>query len=173
VYLLFLGDIFQYDTTNRETGSGNRREAVGIPPEVLDAGFGLANDLVAKAKEIAPTTVRVVPGNHDPMLSRALMWQLNEQWSDSVNIEKNWDRRQYVQYQSNLIGLAHACKVKPSKLTDLMPREASDKWGETENRFYVYGHPHRPSIQQPDDTDIELLGIGTPCDSDEYEHSKG
>lgn len=173
IYLLFLGDIFQYDTTNRETGSGNRRDALGIPPEVLDAGFSMANNLVSMMDEMAPTTVRVVPGNHDPILSRALLWQLHNKWNGTVDIELSWDRQQYVAYEENLIGLAHACSVKPSKLTDIMPRDAAKLWGQTSNRYYIYGHPHRPTIEQPDDSSIELLGIGSPASGNEYEHKQG
>lgn len=172
IYLLFLGDIFQYDTENQETGYGNRRSSVALPGEVLDAGFSMANSMIGMVREIADTTVRIVPGNHDPMLSRALLWQVHEAWGDDVDTELTWDRQQYVKYGNNLIGLTHACELNPEKLPEIMPRDAHEIWSKTDNRYYLYGHPHRPEIKHPDESGVELISVGTPAEHDEYEHKK-
>lgn len=92
-----------------------------------------------------PTTIIVVPGNHDKERSFCLgdsfeCWYRN---NDYVKVQNNPQTRKYLEFGNNLIGFTHGSEENVGDLPQIMATEAAEAWSRTVYREWHIGHHHR------------------------------
>lgn len=92
--------------------------------------------------------VIIVPGNHDPHASAAIVIGLACLYRDNprVRIEESPAKHIYKRHGKCLIGITHGDTVKVEKLGELMANDRRKDWGETEFHHWFTGHWHHKKI---------------------------
>lgn len=88
--------------------------------------------------------VIVVPGNHDPHASIAIVLALSCLYRDNprVKIQETPGAFIYRRFGSCLVGVTHGDKVKLKDLGEIMAADRPKDWGETQFRHWFTGHVH-------------------------------
>lgn len=88
--------------------------------------------------------VIVVPGNHDPHASAAIVIALACLYRDNprVRIEESPSKFIYKRHGSCLIGITHGDTVKLKDLGEVMAADRPRDWGETDFHHWFTGHVH-------------------------------
>jgi predicted phosphodiesterase len=171
IILAFLGDFFHVDRESLSTSYGTQLEAEGLVEDILQEGYRVAHTLVEMAKEVAEVSIRVVEGNHDRVTSKGMAIHLDKVFDD-CNTDLDFRERQYVTYEDNLICLWHGDTIRDRNIPNVMADEASDLWGETDNRYVAYGHIHPERIND-EHRGVTLVRLAGPSGRDEYDYSHG
>jgi len=137
-----LGDYFYYDTPDAKTTKGTALERDGRVEKMVEEGAAILFDIIEQSATI-PTSVVLVPGNHDAMMTVALRHILRAYFrkDDRVTIDDAKTTRKYVTHGKVLLGLTHGDKAK-KRLGELMPAEVPDLWGKSLYREWHTGHLH-------------------------------
>lgn len=146
--VVFLGDVFHYDTPAGTTTGGTAIDRDGRYQKMLNVGADTCVALVEQSAETAPTDVVVVPGNHDEILSCAFQRILAERFrlDGRVTVDDGHTQRKYLTWGANLVGVTHGHKAK-KKLPQLMALERPDLWASTIYREYHTGHLHHQAAE--------------------------
>jgi len=126
------------------TTRGTQQDVDTRPAKMTRAVINLCTSLIDAARQIAPVTVVIVPGNHDgekmPLFGEVLSaWYRND---GDVTIVNDPAPRQYVRYGASLIGLTHGHEGKAADLPLIMATERTD-FGAATYRLWRVGHLHR------------------------------
>ena len=176
--ILFLGDLFHYDTPHGSTTSGTPLERDGRMPKMIEVGCDALLGIVERSAETRPTDVRVVSGNHDEALTFAFQRILRERFRNDarVTVAEGVTSRQYLSYGNNLLGIAHGNKAK-KRLPQIMALEAADKWSRCWYREYHTGHYHSQAAewQRPIETIDGVIVRTAPaiCPPDDWHAQSG
>lgn len=140
--IFLLGDYFHYDTPDAKTTKGTALERDGRVEKMVEEGATILFDIIEQSATI-PTTVVLVPGNHDAMMTVALRHILRAYFRKDarVTIDDAKTTRKYVTHGKVLLGLTHGDKAK-KRLGELMPAEVPDLWGRSLYREWHTGHLH-------------------------------
>jgi hypothetical protein len=84
--ILFLGDLFHYDTPHGSTTSGTPLERDGRMPKMIEVGCDALLGVVERSAETRPTDVHVVSGNHDEALTFAFQRILQERFRNDARV---------------------------------------------------------------------------------------
>lgn len=89
--------------------------------------------------------VIIVPGNHDPHASAAIVIALACLYRDNprVKVEESPANVVYRRFGSCLIGITHGDKIRLKDLGEVMAADRSKDWGETETHHWFTGHIHQ------------------------------
>jgi metallophosphoesterase superfamily enzyme len=138
-----LGDYFHYDTPAGTTTKGTMLDRDGRVQKMIDLGARALFDMVEASARLSPTTVLLVPGNHDQVLTWALQRILQSHFRDDarVTIDTGVSSRKYFRWGKTLLGFTHGDKA-PKKLPGLMALERAPEWGTTTYREIHRGHLH-------------------------------
>lgn len=92
--------------------------------------------------------VIIVPGNHDPHASAAIVIGLACLYRNNprVRIEESPAKFIYKRHGKCLIGVTHGDTCKVEKLGELMANDRAKDWGETEFRHWFTGHWHHRKV---------------------------
>jgi len=147
-------DYLHIDNEGNTTTKGTPQDCDGTAARILREGFELlirdADSLLA----VAPLEIAHVPGNHDHILSYALVnmlaaWYRNDK---NVTVTLEADSRFYKPYGNTLLGFAHGDgSLKPNSYMAAMAKEGKEWWSSTKYRAFFTGHLHSEVVR-------ELLG---------------
>lgn len=145
--LLPLGnDWFHVDTITGLTTGGTPQDRDTRFHRMYERGRGLASWMIHRCAEVAPTSVVIVPGNHDTQtaytMGDSLYWEYKS--DPRVTVDNAPTFRKYVRFGANLVGFTHGNEEKVSELPNIMATEQPQAWGETLYREWHIGHLHRP-----------------------------
>ena len=143
--IAFLGDLFHYDTAGQaKTTSGTPLERDGRLEKMLSTGVEAMHAIVRRSAATAPTTVLLVPGNHDETHTAwfRLLTQTAFRGHKGVTICGAFTHRQYLRHGGNLLGFAHGNRARRT-LPALMALEAAADWGQASYREIHTGHLHK------------------------------
>lgn len=161
--IMFLGDLFHYDSPHGTTTSGTQLERDGRLQKMINTGSDVLLQIVEQSCDTVPTDVHIVNGNHDETLSWCFQKILFERFRNDrrVAVSMKFTGRQYVTHGGNLIGMAHGHRAK-KKLPQLMAIEAANDWGRCRYREFHTGHLHSQAAewQRPIET-IESVIVRT------------
>lgn len=176
--ILFLGDLFHYDTPHGSTTSGTPLERDGRMPKMIQSGCDTLLAVVERSAMTRPTDVHVVSGNHDEALTFAFQRILQERFRNDgrVTVADAVTSRQYLSHGSNLLGIAHGNRAK-KRLPQIMALEAADKWARCWYREYHTGHFHSQAAewQRPIETIDGVIVRTAPaiCPPDDWHAASG
>lgn len=143
--LLPLGnDFFNADNKQGTTTGGTPQQNDTRWQKTFKRGRQLATVMIEKCMQIAPTTVLIIKGNHDELLSFFMgdVLEVKFENNPNVTIDNGPMGRKYFSFGKNLIGFAHGYWEKLSDLSSLMPVEAPELWGASKYREFHTGDKH-------------------------------
>lgn len=150
--LINLGDFFHYDSMEAVTPrSGHILDADTRPQEMIDVGVrALRRAVKLMLEKHQVVEVYNVPGNHDPILSRAMNTLFNAVYENEPRVVACTSpaSRFYIEHGKCLIGLVHGEKTKDSDLPGIMATERPEAWGRTKFRAFWRGHHHQDRRQE-------------------------
>ncbi len=156
------------------TTRGTQQDVDTRPVKMTRAVINLCVAIIDAAREIAPVTVVVVPGNHDtekmPLIGEVLTaWYRQD---NEVSIVNDPAPRQYVRYGASLIGLTHGHEVKANDLPLIMATERPD-FGEATFRLWRVGHLHRKGENVSEHGGVRICVAPSLAARDHWHASKG
>lgn len=144
-------DYFTVDTDEGTTTKGTPQETDGTAAQILSEGIDLAIRDVDCLRQIAPVRIVFVPGNHDRLLSLALLKCLQVAFQDKpdVHVEFSARTRSYDAYGNTLLGFGHGdMALRPAQYMATMAKEAPALWADTIYRAFFTGHLHSEVVRE-------------------------
>ena len=144
-------DFLTVDTDFGTTTKGTPQEMDGTAAQILAEGFDLAVRDVDSLRGVAPLEIVSIPGNHDRLLTVALLkflqaWYRNE---SDVEIKFSAKSRAYASYGDTLLGFAHGDgALRPKDYMATMAKEAPGLWANTIYRAFFTGHLHSEVVRE-------------------------
>lgn len=161
------------DSLSGQTTKGTWVEMSADLRDAIDALIVCYTDLVEKLATLAPVDVFTIQSNHDRMGTHWLGKVLQAQFSKHANVNVTVSRspRVYYRFGSNLFGIEHGDKSRPSNLALLMATEAPQLWAETRHREWMQGHLHKERGMYhaiSEEMGVRVRTIPALCPVDEY-----
>ena len=178
--IVFIGDLFHYDSPAGATTAGTMLDRDGRLQKMIQVGSDCLLGIVARSAETCQTDVSVVNGNHDETLTWAFARILKERFRNDGRV-KVFDKKTSRQYLSHhdgltLIGIAHGHRAK-KRLPQIMAIEAAEEWGKSTCREIHTGHFHSSAAehQRPIETLDSVVVRTSPalCPSDDWHAQSG
>lgn len=144
-------DFLTVDTDFGTTTKGTPQETDGTAAQILAEGFDLAVRDIDSLRGAGFIHVVSVPGNHDRLLTVALMKFLEAHYrnEDDVAIQFSAKSRAYCVYGATLLGFAHGDgALKPAQYMATMAVEEPDMWAGTVYRAFFTGHLHHEVVRE-------------------------
>jgi len=145
-------DLFHVDTLavggkGATTTRGTQQDIDTRLARMFTHGRRAVVELIDAAREIAPVTVIMVPGNHDEQTVYKLGEVLNAWYRNDKRVEIIYgpNKRKYWQYGKNLLAFTHGeeFKRKRDNLVSIMATESPpEMWASTTHREWHVGHNH-------------------------------
>ncbi len=139
------GDIFNVDNDKNETTAGTPQSEDQRWAKTFTGGVAMLHKAIEFLRTKVPDVeVRFIGGNHD----RTRLFYAGEVIAamyagvPGVTVVNQPRVRQYVQWGTVLLGLAHGDGAKQDKLPLLMASESPVSWGHTTHREFHIGHFH-------------------------------
>lgn len=153
-------DVFYYalgndgmtiDNDHGGTTRGTPQEIDGTAAQILSEGIDLMIKDLECLRQVSPVIVKIVPGNHDRLLTLALAKSV-EVWSKyvgDVTVEFSARSRTYASYGDTLMGFAHGDgALKPPQYMATMAKEEPGMWANTIYRAFFTGHLHHEVVRE-------------------------
>lgn len=173
-------DWFHVNDWLSQTANGTRVESTDDRFErVFSAGCEALEYAITRCIQIAPITIKFVPGNHDRHTSWFLVKYLKGIFRNEplVTIDDAPNSRKYFAYGPSLIGMIHGEMVKHADLPTLMATEVPQLWAESTFRTWRMGHWHtrRETRHTAGDTvnGVELRICPSMCGTDLWHYDHG
>jgi len=150
-YYTFGNDQVHIDTDNNTTTKGTGQDVDGTSAQLFTEAFDIFLNDADTLLHVAPVEVIYVPGNHDRLLSFAMLhslraWYRNEK---RVTITVANDTRNYCVYGNSLMGFAHGDgALKPANFMATMAKEAAQWWSQTKHKAFFTGHLHSEVVRE-------------------------
>lgn len=144
-------DFLTIDNDQGGTTRGTPQELDGTAAQIFSEGVDLAFRDVDMLRSVAPVLILFVPGNHDRLLSLALLkcLQVKYQADPAVEVVFSAKTRAYACYGDTLMGFAHGDgALKPPQYMATMAKEEPILWAETIYRAFFTGHLHHEVVQE-------------------------
>ena len=144
-------DFLTIDNDQGGTTRGTPQELDGTAAQIFSEGVDLAFRDVDMLRSVAPVLILFVPGNHDRLLSLALLkcLQVKYQADPAVEVVFSAKTRAYACYGDTLMGFAHGDgALKPPQYMATMAKEEPMLWAETIYRAFFTGHLHHEVVQE-------------------------
>jgi hypothetical protein len=171
VYLCFLGDFLQADTTDGKTNGGTLVDTDSRSKKMVQKGMEAAMYIIENLS-VTPTEVIWVEGNHSRLVEFSVFWSLQFVYANAKHIKFDVSpkgRKAFV-YGDNLVGLHHGEMTKDESHSWLQV-EFREEWGKSKYAETHSGHIHQEKV-------IERHGIinrtnPTSKIQDSYEYING
>lgn len=144
-------DQLHIDNELGTTTKGTPQDCDGTAARILREGFEIfirdADSLLA----VAPVELVYVPGNHDHLLTYAMLNMLSAWYRDNKNMTINISAksRSYITYGQTLGGFSHGDgALKPKDFMATMAKEAAAHWSTTKHRAFFTGHFHTEVVRE-------------------------
>jgi hypothetical protein len=144
-------DFLTVDTDLGTTTRGTPQELDGTSAQIFAEGFDLAMRDIDCLRQVAPVKIIGVPGNHDRLLTVAMLKGLEAAYrgQGDVGIEFSAKTRAYSSFGHTLLGFCHGDgALKPKDYMATMAVEASGLWAETMFRAFFTGHLHSEVVRE-------------------------
>lgn len=144
-------DYLTIDTDNGTTTRGTGQDLDGSAAQIYSEGFDLNVQDIDTLLQVAPVHILGIPGNHDHLLSIALLKGLQAWYRNNprVVIEFSARSRAYVDYGNTDLGFAHGDgALKPKDYMATMAYEDPEKWARTIYRAFFTGHFHSEVVRE-------------------------
>lgn len=144
-------DFLHIDNELGTTTKGTPQDCDGTAARILREGFELlirdADSLLA----VAPIEVVYVPGNHDHLLTTAMLTMLESWYAKNGLVTVNFTARSrsYVKYGQSILGFTHGDgALKAKDYISTMAKEAAEFWSTTKHRAFFTGHLHTEVVRE-------------------------
>lgn len=144
-------DQLHIDNEHGTTTKGTPQDCDGTAARILREGFEILIKDADTLLSVAPLHIKYVPGNHDHLLTYAMLnmlaaWYRNDK---NVTVELGAKSRDYSVYGSTLLGFGHGDGgLKPKDFMATMAKEASQWWTQTRYRAFFTGHLHTEVVRE-------------------------
>lgn len=137
-------DFFNVNSKTNTTVRGTPQQEDTRWSKTFTKGRKLAQEMIEKCVQVAPTEVLIIPGNHDEEKTFYLGELLTVKYENHPNItvDNSPKTRKYRLYGTNLVGFAHGYDEKLVKLPSLMALDEPKLWGQSEYREFHTGDKH-------------------------------
>ena len=164
-------DFLNADTISGTTTGGTPQDNSLSWHEMISGGIALIMWIIETLEPYADIEVVYSEGNHDRVLSYAIIKALEARYYDSptVTVDSEPDPRKYIEYGHTLIGLSHG-KYENS-LSTVMQVEVPEKWGRTKSRYWMLGHLHHLQMLEKDG--VTIMRCPSIAFADDWTHRKG
>jgi len=173
VILVSLGDNLDVDTMLGTTTKGTRQDSSGLTPyETLDSAIYTFIYIINSLSTIAPVEVLGIPGNHDRLMSYAIIKSLECFYSDvdTVSVDSSHEIRKFRVIGMSLVGWMHG-DMQKKYYHSWLPTTARKYWGETKYAEVHAGHLHTQSTFEKDGVIVRHLP--SPSESSTWETERG
>lgn len=181
VLLVVGSDHFHVDghhgaTTGGRNNDGTFQDLDGLPVQILDEGCDLTLQQINMLRQL-DTVKRIrivmVPGNHDRILSFALIKFLEAALTGEKGIEviKNYNSRWYGTYGNTLMGFDHGDGIRKKEVSNIVMSEARHLMSATRETVFFGGHLHHEV--KLDMGGLTYYQIASLSDSDRWHEKKG
>ena len=111
--------------------------------------------------------VRILPGNHDPHASIALLFAVHMRYIETPGVEVQTDPSEHFVWRFGrcLVAAHHGHRAKPDKLVAGLAAAEPVLWGETEHRYLFTGHLHHIAQKEYPGCIWEQLSAMTNADA--------
>lgn len=167
-----LGDILHIDTDAGTTTRGTPQDVDADPSEIVFAGMDMMIDTIDLWRTLGPVEVVCVPGNHDRVLSAAMVKSLSLYYRGVEDVDVHCDARdrQYVGDASNLYCFHHGDGPKARDLPVIMMSEVPEMVGATTHRYVFSGHLHHVHEH---DVGVHILQVPSIAHADRWHTRNG
>jgi hypothetical protein len=144
IILAFGSDFFHVDTDKGTTTQGTPQDLDGLPQDIFVDGCDLMERHIETLRRVAPIEGIVIPGNHDRVLSVALMkyFEALYRYAEDISINGDTIERQYLKYGQTLMGFDHGDGIRDNDILSLVMSEARELVSQTEETIFFTGHLH-------------------------------
>lgn len=166
-------DYFHIDTFKSTTTAGTPQDCDGTVVQMLHEGSWLMIEFIDLLRSVAPVEIMLCAGNHDSLLSNALLLFLQGYYrgSSDVEISGDFQSRQYIRYGSSTLGFTHGDGPKADDLCLLMVNESKQNVCNTDYRYWFTGHLHFETVKDLKGT--KFYQMPSLSGSDRWHHKKG
>lgn len=173
--IVFGGDYFHCDDDNQVTPAHhNKVDTDGRSHKVFGVGVGMARKYVALAlAKHQHITVEVIPGNHDPVLSMALLYVLESYYdgNERVTVRNTPNPFTYYEFGNTLLAFQHGEKMKHERMYQCVTTDKREAWGRVKYCHVFSGHFHRE--QKVDIGLCTMESLRTTIPNEAYSHAAG
>lgn len=173
--ILDIGDLVHADDSTNQTPSGKHNLDV-------DTRYYRTLDVViwtmVQATDIAlrkhkKVIVAVIPGNHDPHVSGAVLFSLAAHYRDEPRVEvvKKPGEFFIMEWGKVLLAAHHGDKAKANRLVLNLADRWPEMWGRTRHRFLFTGHLHHHKSEDIGGVQWEQLRALTAKDAYAISHA--
>lgn len=173
IYLAFGSDFFHVDThggttTGKKVNEGTPQDMDGTPEQIFTQGCDLMRLHVDMLRQVADIDGFVIPGNHDRMLSIALMKYLEGVFEDAKDIQIDGDirTRKYRSYGETLMGFDHGDGLRSGDIKSVLLSEARSHMSDTSETVFFVGHKHHELKE--DLGGVTSYQLGSPSGDDRF-----
>lgn len=172
-------DFLHVDDMRGMTYSGTPQDMDSRFAKVFETAEIAVQEAIEKCRQIAPTKVTWVPGNHDRQTSWYLCRVMRGTFThaDDVEFDVEPTVRKYEKYGKTLLGYTHGNEEKHSSLPTIMATEEKRKWADTTHHEWHIGHWHKKKQTNytPVDTydGVVVRVIPSLCGTDAWHYMKG
>jgi hypothetical protein len=141
---------------------------------VQEIGFSLMRRLVDCAlTRFKHVRAHMVPGNHDPDVSRMMTIWLRAVYEKEPRVEvvPNYNPFAYWTHGKNLFGTTHGNGLNIRNLPGVMAADVPELWGKTTHRFIHTGHVHTDQAVEVHGTMVYTWR--TVAANDAWAHGRG
>ncbi len=137
-------DLLHTDGLLQTTANGTRQDFDSRHQRMFGLAWRAMQRAIDRLREVAPVTVKVVPGNHDQDSSFKVGEVLSAWYRNTpdVEIDNAPTLRKYYRFGTTLLGFTHGCYEKHDKLPLVMASEAKEEWSATNFHEWHIGHYH-------------------------------
>lgn len=137
--------------------------------DMFKRGVNILISAIDRLKNVAPTKVVLVQGNHDFTTAFYASCVLNAYYrnDDYVSVDNSPQTRKYEKFGSTLLGFTHGNEEK-DRIFSLMQNEVPNLWGETKFREWLIGHVHHESVREKSGVTVRTLPSITGHDAWHY-----
>ena len=170
-------DLLNVDGMERATTNGTPQDEATRWQESFVFAKALMINLINQCRQMAPTHVVVVPGNHDTERS----WYLGQtieayfRHTSGVSIDNAPTSRKYFHWGRVLLGWVHGDDNRHERLPIVMAQERPTEWAASDYREWQLGHYHsrkRKWVCSDEDQSGVLIRLMPSLCAADYWHSK-
>ncbi len=159
-------DFYHFDNPKIQTTAGTQLDSDTRWKKMYSCGLELLVETIEKFRQVAPTLVLWVPGNHDEELSYTAAIALKHVYKNAsdVQVDASPAPRKYFLWKNNLIGFAHG-RDEGKRLMGLMQVEAPDMWAASKIREFHLGDIHHDKLIEENGIEFRWMGTITAVDA--------
>ena len=139
-------DFFNSDNIHGTTAAGTPQDMDTRYQKMFREGQRLNRWAIDRCRVVAPVIVKVIPGNHDPLLSFALGEVLEVAYNnvEDVQVDNAACPRKYFLYGNTLLGFTHGREsaVNQKHYGEIMATEARQLWAQARYCEFHIGDKH-------------------------------